>query len=83
MDSILGGDLSSPHMRIFGDGAISHLQHTQNSKQTSGSALQAVAAKISTVTSPAQRLSEYKMIVDGGHCPRFRKMKEHGKATGQ
>ena len=54
MDSILGGDPSSPHMRIFGgDVAISHLQHTQNSKQTSSSALQAVAEQMNTGTSPS------------------------------
>lgn len=73
MDSILSmiqPDASSPNFRLLrGDSTLSHLLPTQNSKQTH-------ASEATQLNSPTRRLSEYKMIVDGCHCPKFRKMKD-------
>lgn len=73
---------ASPDLGLFrGASTVSHLLPTQNSRQTHTSELAQLAGLQAEVVSPTRRLSEYKMIVDGCHCPRFRKMKDTGRAV--
>ena len=48
-----------------------HLDHTQSSR----------VSNIGKISNRSNRLSEFQMIVESSHCPRFRKMRMNGSET--
>lgn len=74
-----GGDLklaeSSPRLAAFGGGP-SHRMHTYNTRRS-------VIQSQDNLADSLKRLSDFRLMIDQSHCPRYKKIKEQRLSTRQ